>query len=95
VATDHPCPGNVTRSYRTRDPLRVVGEVVGREGRSPDVLPSMRDHMAELARQGIPLRTMVFAGAVVPEPSGTPVDPDVVLAFEDMLGGSASSQGTR
>ena len=28
--TNKKFPGNVTRSYRTRDPLRVVGEVRGR-----------------------------------------------------------------
>lgn len=51
--TDQRFPGNVTRSYRTRDPLRVVGEVVGWEGHAPEVLQAMRDHIAELARQGV------------------------------------------
>jgi len=51
--TDQRFPGNVTRSYRTRDPLRVVGEVVGWVGHPPEVLQTMRDHIAELARQGI------------------------------------------
>jgi rifampin ADP-ribosylating transferase len=51
--TDQRFPGNVTRSYRTRDPLRVVAEVVGWEGHPPEVLQAMRDHIAELARQGV------------------------------------------
>ena len=33
--TDKKFPGNVTRSYRTREPLRVLGEVVGWTGPSP------------------------------------------------------------
>jgi len=51
--TDKKFPGNPTRSYRTRDPLRVVGEVVDWEPHSPEVLQHMRDHLAELTRQGI------------------------------------------
>src|SRR3954465_4917133 len=31
-------PGNVTQSYRTRQPLRVLGEVQSWEGHAPDVL---------------------------------------------------------
>jgi hypothetical protein len=51
--TDTRFPGNVTRSYRTREPLRVVGEVVGWEGHPSEVLQTMRDHIAELERQGV------------------------------------------
>lgn len=51
--TDTKFPGNVTRSYRTREPLRVVGEVVGWQGHPPEVLQGMRDHLDELARQGV------------------------------------------
>ncbi len=46
-------PGNPTKSYRTRDGLRVVGEVRDWEGHPPEVLQSMRDHLAELERQGL------------------------------------------
>ena len=46
-------PGNPTRSYRTRLPLRVVGEVPAWEGHSPEVLQHMRDHLARLEEQGI------------------------------------------
>lgn len=51
--TDKKFPGNVTRSYRTRDPLRVLGEVTGWVGHPPEVLQGMRDHLAELERQGV------------------------------------------
>jgi rifampin ADP-ribosylating transferase len=51
--TDTKFPGNPTRSYRSRDPLIVVDEVTDWEGHPPEVLQSMRDHIAELARQGI------------------------------------------
>lgn len=51
--TDQRFPGNPTRSYRTRDPLRVVGEVEDWAGHSPDVLQEMRDHLARLEQQGV------------------------------------------
>ena len=51
--TDKKFPGNPTRSYRTKFPLRIVGEVLGWEGHSPEVLRSMLDHLEELKRQGI------------------------------------------
>ena len=51
--TDKKFPGNPTRSYRTRQPLRVVGEVLDWEGHSPEVLQKMLDHLAELKRLGI------------------------------------------
>jgi rifampin ADP-ribosylating transferase len=46
-------PGNVTRSYRTRSPLRVVGEVDDWKGHDPDVLKGMLDHLALLREQGL------------------------------------------
>ena len=51
--TDKKFPGNPTRSYRTRQPLRVVGEVLDWEGHSPEELQTMRDNLEELKRQGI------------------------------------------
>lgn len=51
--TDQRFPGNPTRSYRTRDPLRVVAEVVDWEGHPPEVLQHMRDRLEELKRQGV------------------------------------------
>ena len=46
-------PGNPTKSYRSRDPLRVVGEVERWTGHSPERLQEMRDHLERLVRQGI------------------------------------------
>jgi rifampin ADP-ribosylating transferase len=51
--TNKKFPGNPTRSYRTRQPLRVVGEVLDWEGHSPEDLQNMKDRLAELKRQGI------------------------------------------
>jgi len=51
--TDKKFPGNPTRSYRTRAPLRVVGEILDWEPHSPEALQSMRDHLEELKRLGI------------------------------------------
>jgi len=44
-------PGNVTQSYRTRHPLRVVGEVDSWEGHDPEVLKEMLDHLELLREQ--------------------------------------------
>jgi rifampin ADP-ribosylating transferase len=51
--TDQRFPGNPTRSYRTRQPVRVVGELVDWVGHPAEQLRAMRDHVDQLARQGI------------------------------------------
>lgn len=51
--TDQRFPGNPTKSYRSRDPLRVVGEVRDWEGHSPEQLTAMKDHLADLERLGV------------------------------------------
>ena len=51
--TDKKFPGNPTRSYRTKHPLRVVGEVLDWEGHPPEVLQAMRDRLEELKEQGV------------------------------------------
>lgn len=50
--TDKKFPGNPTRSYRTRDPVRVVGELHDWVGHSPELLSARREHLAELIRTG-------------------------------------------
>ena len=50
--TDKKFPGNPTHSFRTRDPLRVVGEVVDWVGHSPEKLQAMRDGLVALREQG-------------------------------------------
>ncbi|MGC2241888.1 MAG: NAD(+)--rifampin ADP-ribosyltransferase [Acidimicrobiia bacterium] len=51
--TDKRFPGNPTKSYRSRDPLRVTGELTGWEGHDPKDLQAMREHLALLKLQGI------------------------------------------
>jgi rifampin ADP-ribosylating transferase len=51
--TDKRFPGNPTRSYRTKFPLRVVGEVPNWEGHPPEVLQHMLDHLVKLKQLGI------------------------------------------
>ncbi|GAA5200978.1 NAD(+)--rifampin ADP-ribosyltransferase [Microbacterium jejuense] len=47
--TDKKFPGNPTRSYRSTEPLRVVGEVVDWARLTPEALQQWRDRLAELA----------------------------------------------
>lgn len=51
--TDKRFPGNPTKSYRTRDPIRVIDEVQDWQGHSPEQLQAMRDHLDVLKKQGI------------------------------------------
>lgn len=51
--TDKRFPGNPTRSYRTRQPLRVVGEFLDWQGHSPEVLQDRRDYLERAKRLGI------------------------------------------
>ena len=51
--TDKKFPGNPTRSYRSRDPLRVLGEVTEWQGHPPEVLKAMKEHLERLRQQGI------------------------------------------
>lgn len=50
--TDKRFPGNPTRSYRTREPVEIVGELVDWVGHPPEQLKAMRDGLAELERRG-------------------------------------------
>lgn len=50
--TDKRFPGNPTRSFRSREPLRVVEELLGWVGHSPEKLQAMRDGLEALRRQG-------------------------------------------
>lgn len=51
--TDKKFPGNPTKSYRSRDPLRVIGEVKGWEGHPEEQLKAMKDHLDRLKELGI------------------------------------------
>jgi rifampin ADP-ribosylating transferase len=51
--TDKKFPGNPTLSYRSREPLRVTGEVADWQGHPPEQLKAMKDHLERLKAQGI------------------------------------------
>jgi hypothetical protein len=51
--TDKKFPGNPTKSYRTREPLLVIGEVADWQGHSPERLKEMKDNLERLKQLGI------------------------------------------
>ncbi|WPP51715.1 NAD(+)--rifampin ADP-ribosyltransferase [Catalinimonas niigatensis] len=51
--TDKKFPGNPTKSYRSRHPLRVMGEVTDWQGHSPEQLRAMKEHLEQLKQLGI------------------------------------------
>jgi rifampin ADP-ribosylating transferase len=44
--TDKKFPGNPTKSYRSQQPLRVVSELQGWQGHSPEEIQAMKDGIA-------------------------------------------------
>ena len=50
--TDKKFPGNPTQSFRSREPLRVVGELADWVGHSRENLQAMQDGLRTLKRQG-------------------------------------------
>jgi Rifampin ADP-ribosyl transferase len=51
--TNKKFPGNVTHSYRSRHPIRVVEEVESWEPHNPEVLQGMLDGISRLREQGL------------------------------------------
>ena len=51
--TDKKFPGNPTKSYRSKSPLRVTGEVQNWQGHSPEQLKAMKEHLERLKQLGI------------------------------------------
>jgi rifampin ADP-ribosylating transferase len=51
--TDKRFPGNPTRSYRTREPVKVVGELVDWVRHSPEQIQAMQDGLADMKRRGL------------------------------------------
>ncbi|MBS1165662.1 MAG: arr [Proteobacteria bacterium] len=49
--TDQKFPGNSTLSYRSRDPLRVIAEVIHWQGHSPERVHDMKEGLTRLARK--------------------------------------------
>ncbi len=50
--TDRKFRGNPTKSFRSREPLRVTGEITDWRGHPPEVLQAMRDGLERLQRLG-------------------------------------------
>jgi rifampin ADP-ribosylating transferase len=50
--TDKKLPGNPTHSFRSREALRVVGELVDWVGHPPEKLQAMREGLAALHQRG-------------------------------------------
>ena len=46
-------PGNPTKSYRSREPLRVTGEVMDWQGHPPEALEAMRDGLEKAKKLGV------------------------------------------
>ena len=51
--TNKKFPGNPTKSYRSRHPFRIVGEVTDWEGHSRDRLKEMHDRLEDLKQRGV------------------------------------------
>lgn len=50
--TDKKFPGNITASYRSTEPVRVIGEIEGWTGHTQEQLQAMRDGLARLEAEG-------------------------------------------
>ena len=51
--TDKKFPGNPTKSYRTKEPLLIIGEVLDWKGHTAKELQNMREHLNKLKNLGI------------------------------------------
>ncbi len=51
--TDKKFPGNPTKSYRSLQPLRVIDELKGWKGHTPEQIKTMTDNLERLKEQGV------------------------------------------
>jgi hypothetical protein len=51
--TDKKYPGNPTKSYRSRSPLRITGEVTDWQRHSSDELKAMKENLERLRQLGV------------------------------------------
>jgi hypothetical protein len=51
--TDKKFPGNPTKSYRSKNSLRIIGEVTDWQGHSPEQLKAMKDGIERAKQLGI------------------------------------------
>jgi hypothetical protein len=49
--TDKKFRGNPTKAFRSREPLRVTGEITDWQGHSPEALKAMKDFLEQLERR--------------------------------------------
>lgn len=50
--TDKRFPGNPTRSYRSKSPLKIIGELATWERHPEEQIQTMKNHLAELQNKG-------------------------------------------
>ena len=51
--TDKKFTGNPTKSFRSRNPLRVIGELTEWQGHSTEELKAMKDHLEKMKQLGV------------------------------------------
>lgn len=51
--TDKKFPGNPTKSYRSQEPLRVLGEVEDWQGHPPEQVKAMQEGLERLRQEGV------------------------------------------
>lgn len=51
--TDKKFPGNPTKSYRSKHPFKIVGEITVWQGHAPEQVKAMKDGVARAREQGI------------------------------------------
>jgi rifampin ADP-ribosylating transferase len=51
--TNQKFPGNPSKSYRSKQPFRVVGEVTIWQGHQPEQIKAMKEGIKKLTEQGI------------------------------------------
>jgi hypothetical protein len=51
--TDKKYPGNPTKSFRSRNPLRITGEVTDWQGHSAEELKAMKENLERLRQLGV------------------------------------------
>jgi rifampin ADP-ribosylating transferase len=51
--TDKKFPGNPTQSYRTKEPVRITGEITDGQGHSAEELKTMKDGLERLKQLGV------------------------------------------
>lgn len=50
--TDKRFPGNPTMAYRSREPLRILAEVINWQGHAPEAVRQMKESLSRLAADG-------------------------------------------